>query len=163
MTGLIAAGVPRLPTQPAAHKLVFIKTHKTGSSTITNLFHRFGYKYVWGRRDFHLPTTMSAHFLCNLTLLFFCRRYGLNFALPIDNMFYGWPMKGEPSVNNIEPIGVYQVLRMCSQQWWNASAFVHLHCYVLCVGTIRYLRFRTCGVLSRATRSNRAWGNVSTS
>eukprot|EP00750_Incisomonas_marina_P007757 INCI15042.1.p1 GENE.INCI15042.1~~INCI15042.1.p1 ORF type:complete len:931 (+),score=134.07 INCI15042.1:213-3005(+) len=66
------------PNKDPAHKLVFIKTHKTGSSTLTNLFHRFGYKY------------------------------GLNFALPKDNMFYGWPAKGEASVKNLEPIGVYQ-------------------------------------------------------
>ena len=33
-------------SQDPAHKLVFIKTHKTGSSTLTNLFHRFGYKFV---------------------------------------------------------------------------------------------------------------------
>jgi hypothetical protein len=60
------------------YKFIFIKTHKTGSSTITNLFHRFAYKY------------------------------GLNVALPRDNMFYGWPSKGMASVTSIEEIGVYK-------------------------------------------------------
>ena len=42
-------------------KIIYIKTHKTGSSTLANLFHRAALKY------------------------------GLRPALPTDNMFYGWP------------------------------------------------------------------------
>jgi len=37
--------VSSCPDREASHKFIFIKTHKTGSSTITNLFHRFGLKY----------------------------------------------------------------------------------------------------------------------
>ena len=37
--------VSSCPDREATHKFIFTKTHKTGSSTITNLFHRFGYKY----------------------------------------------------------------------------------------------------------------------
>eukprot|EP00750_Incisomonas_marina_P002988 INCI12799.1.p1 GENE.INCI12799.1~~INCI12799.1.p1 ORF type:complete len:798 (+),score=123.87 INCI12799.1:88-2481(+) len=59
-------------------KVVFIKTHKTASSTITNLLHRFGYKY------------------------------GLNFALPKDNMFYGWPLSGEATEKAVAQIGLYK-------------------------------------------------------
>ena len=32
---------------------------------------------------------------------------GLNMALPFDNMFYGWPAKGKPSVSTLQEIGVY--------------------------------------------------------
>ena len=65
------------PHKMPHHKVVFIKTHKTASSTLTNLMHRFGYKY------------------------------GLNFALPKDNMFYGWPHP-QQSITSVEPIGLYQ-------------------------------------------------------
>eukprot|EP00730_Choanoeca_flexa_P009293 TRINITY_DN12623_c0_g2_i5.p1 TRINITY_DN12623_c0_g2~~TRINITY_DN12623_c0_g2_i5.p1 ORF type:complete len:781 (+),score=196.14 TRINITY_DN12623_c0_g2_i5:1760-4102(+) len=42
-------------------RLIYIKTHKTGSSTLTNIFHRFGVKH------------------------------NLKMALPKDNIFYAWP------------------------------------------------------------------------
>ena len=45
------------------NNFAFIKTHKTGSSTLTNVFHRYGY--------FHK----------------------LRHALPKGNLYYGWPVK----------------------------------------------------------------------
>lgn len=53
----------------------FLKTHKTGSSTLTNLFHRYGY--------FH----------------------NLSFALPKDNLYYGYPRisKTIQSVHHVRP------------------------------------------------------------
>lgn len=45
----------------AAKKFIYLKTHKTGSSTMLSIFHRYAYKR------------------------------GLLSALPIDNMYLGWP------------------------------------------------------------------------
>eukprot|EP00045_Choanoeca_perplexa_P013616 m.155047 g.155047 ORF g.155047 m.155047 type:complete len:786 (-) comp16403_c0_seq15:402-2759(-) len=42
-------------------KLIYIKTHKTGSSTLSNIFHRYGVQH------------------------------NLRMALPKDNLFYAWP------------------------------------------------------------------------
>eukprot|EP00049_Salpingoeca_infusionum_P018991 m.359653 g.359653 ORF g.359653 m.359653 type:complete len:775 (-) comp18664_c0_seq1:1572-3896(-) len=55
-----AAGLGVQTCTPAT-KWVYIKTHKTGSSTIANMFHRFG------------------------------NRHGLKLALPRDDTFYAWP------------------------------------------------------------------------
>lgn len=51
--------------QQPEKKVVWVKTHKTGSSTMTNMFHRFAYKH-------------------NISL-----------ALPKDDMYYHWPRKTE--------------------------------------------------------------------
>ncbi|EGD75464.1 hypothetical protein PTSG_12451 [Salpingoeca rosetta] len=60
-----------LPTcTDARKKFVYIKTHKTGSSTIANMFHRFANKY------------------------------GLHLALPKDNTFYAWPMLDKSRILN---------------------------------------------------------------
>ena len=47
----------------AAQKFIYLKTHKTGSSTILSILHRYSFKYQ------------------------------LNSALPIDNMYLGWPTR----------------------------------------------------------------------
>ena len=54
---------PEAGTCRAITNFAFIKTHKTGSSTLTNVFHRYGY--------FHK----------------------LRHALPRGNLYYGWPVK----------------------------------------------------------------------
>ena len=59
--------VSSCPDQEATHKIVFIKTHKTGSSTITNLFHRFGYKYGL----FVLPYVFIVPFTTELSFTIF--------------------------------------------------------------------------------------------
>ncbi|EGD80326.1 hypothetical protein PTSG_10581 [Salpingoeca rosetta] len=51
-------------------KFVYIKTHKTGSSTIANIFHRFANKH------------------------------GLHLALPKDDTFYSWPYLGKTQILN---------------------------------------------------------------
>ena len=45
---------------PAKKKLVWIKTHKTGSSTVTNILHRYSYEH------------------------------DLKVALPVNDIFFGW-------------------------------------------------------------------------
>ncbi|EGD81554.1 hypothetical protein PTSG_02270 [Salpingoeca rosetta] len=52
---------------PLTH-IKYIKTHKTGSSTLTNILHRFGVKH------------------------------DLKMALPKDNVFYAWPQGDERSI-----------------------------------------------------------------
>jgi hypothetical protein len=34
-------------------------------------------------------------------------QYGLKFALPTDNMFYGWPSGGDTALATVESIGLY--------------------------------------------------------
>ena len=113
----------RIRAQDPVHKIAFIKTHKTASSTLTNVFHRFGYKCVGVQRPgcttsvaALLPQTPSS--LCCHPTAVHTNRYGLNFALPEDNMFYGWPAKGLASVKTIQPIGLYQV-RACVRLSWD--------------------------------------------
>lgn len=55
------AGGPRDHSSEVAKPLVWIKTHKTGSSTMTNVFHRI------------------------------VTRQGQSVAVPLDNLFIGWP------------------------------------------------------------------------
>ena len=55
---------PPKPSQTCAtQKFIYLKTHKTGSSTILSILHRYSFKYQ------------------------------LNSALPIDNMYLGWPTR----------------------------------------------------------------------
>jgi len=51
-------------------RVVYIKTHKTGSSTLANMFHRVAFKY------------------------------GLSIALPTDNTFYAWPLMDRERILN---------------------------------------------------------------
>eukprot|EP00045_Choanoeca_perplexa_P011236 m.118025 g.118025 ORF g.118025 m.118025 type:complete len:811 (+) comp15558_c0_seq1:144-2576(+) len=55
------ANHPRCAKQGPVKKIMYIKTHKTGSSTLANMFHRFTVKH------------------------------NLSAALPRDNLFYAWP------------------------------------------------------------------------
>ena len=57
-------------------RVVWIKTHKTGSSTITNLFHR----YAW--------------------------RFNITSAMPRDDTYYGWPMTGSIAQTVAYPRGM---------------------------------------------------------
>eukprot|EP00055_Hartaetosiga_balthica_P003412 m.7674 g.7674 ORF g.7674 m.7674 type:complete len:774 (-) comp2884_c0_seq2:1336-3657(-) len=64
------------PDNSPQTKIKYIKTHKTGSSTLTNIFHRFG------------------------------EANDLNMALPRDNLFYAWPSVNARGIaNSIEHIG----------------------------------------------------------
>eukprot|EP00056_Hartaetosiga_gracilis_P007391 m.107581 g.107581 ORF g.107581 m.107581 type:complete len:722 (-) comp12692_c0_seq2:646-2811(-) len=57
-------------------RIKYIKTHKTGSSTLTNIFHRYG------------------------------ESNGLNMALPRDNLFYAYARPDTPSIlRSVEHIG----------------------------------------------------------
>ena len=56
-------------------RIVWVKTHKTGSSTMTNMFHRIAHKY-------------------NISL-----------ALPTDDMYFQWPRKTEIITSISYPVG----------------------------------------------------------
>eukprot|EP00042_Codosiga_hollandica_P047120 m.506801 g.506801 ORF g.506801 m.506801 type:complete len:815 (-) comp57374_c0_seq4:293-2737(-) len=56
---------PKCEGKAPTKKIVWLKTHKTGSSTLTNMFHRFAYKHR------------------------------ANLALAVDDMYYGWPFPGK--------------------------------------------------------------------
>lgn len=81
---------PPKPSQEcAAQKFIYLKTHKTGSSTILSILHRYAFKYQ------------------------------LNSALPIDNMYLGWPTrKGAlSSFTSIKGVHDYDVFCSGHSTW----------------------------------------------
>lgn len=81
---------PPNPSQEcAAQKFIYLKTHKTGSSTILSILHRYSFKYQ------------------------------LNSALPIDNMYLGWPTRKGAlnSFTSIRGVTDYDVFASGHSTW----------------------------------------------
>ena len=93
-----------------------------------------------------------------LAIFIFRIRYGLNFALPYDNMFYGWPRRGAASVNSLQEIGLYKVR---TPKLFNVGAIsCGNHELMVTTGPLRYLRISTCCLFSEVSTISCSRRNV---